>query len=84
MEGRHCSASFRVPDISDLRKESLDRTVEIGFDGYAIGGLSVGEEKSVMYEVLEFLAPKMPTDKPRYLMGVGTPEDLDRSRQPRC
>jgi queuine tRNA-ribosyltransferase len=60
----------------DLRKESLDRTVEIGFDGYAIGGLSVGEEKSVMYEVLEFLAPKMPTDKPRYLMGVGTPEDL--------
>ncbi len=60
----------------DLRKESLDRTVEIGFDGYAIGGLSVGEEKSVMYEVLEFLAPKMPIDKPRYLMGVGTPEDL--------
>ncbi len=60
----------------DLRKESLDRTVEIGFDGYAIGGLSVGEEKSVMYGVLEFLAPKMPADAPRYLMGVGTPEDL--------
>src|SRR3954463_2650692 len=60
----------------DLRKESLDRTVEIGFDGYAIGGLSVGEEKSVMYEVLDFLAPQMPTDAPRYLMGVGTPEDL--------
>ncbi len=60
----------------DLRRESLERTVEIGFDGYAIGGLSVGEEKSVMYEVLDFLAPKMPQDAPRYLMGVGTPEDL--------
>ncbi|MFN0138844.1 MAG: tRNA guanosine(34) transglycosylase Tgt [Pyrinomonadaceae bacterium] len=60
----------------DLRKESLDRTVEIGFDGYAIGGLSVGEEKSVMYEVLDYIAPQMPQDSPRYLMGVGTPEDL--------
>ncbi len=60
----------------DLRRESLERTAEIGFDGYAIGGLSVGEEKSVMYGVLESLAPKMPEDAPRYLMGVGTPEDL--------
>jgi len=60
----------------ELRKESLDRTVEIGFDGCAIGGLSVGEEKSVMYDVVEFLAPQMPEDAPRYLMGVGTPEDL--------
>ncbi|HEY6803218.1 MAG TPA: tRNA guanosine(34) transglycosylase Tgt [Pyrinomonadaceae bacterium] len=60
----------------DLRKESLERTVEIGFDGYAIGGLSVGEEKSIMYEVIEKLAPQMPDDRPRYLMGVGTPEDL--------
>ena len=60
----------------DLRKESLNRTVEIGFDGYAIGGLSVGEEKSVMYEVLDFITPQMPADAPRYLMGVGTPEDL--------
>ncbi|MEO7673794.1 MAG: tRNA guanosine(34) transglycosylase Tgt [Pyrinomonadaceae bacterium] len=60
----------------DLRQESLDRTIEIGFDGYAIGGLSVGEEKSTMYDVLEFLAPKMPAGTPRYLMGVGTPEDL--------
>ena len=59
-----------------LRKESLDRTIEIGFDGYALGGLSVGEEKSVMYEVIETIAPLMPRDKPRYLMGVGTPEDL--------
>jgi len=60
----------------DLRKESLERTIDIGFDGYAIGGLSVGEEKSVMYAVLDYLAPKMPSNAPRYLMGVGTPEDL--------
>src|SRR5205814_2585483 len=60
----------------DLRRESLERTVEIGFDGYAIGGLSVGEEKRVMVEVIEEIAPRMPADKPRYLMGVGTPEDL--------
>jgi queuine tRNA-ribosyltransferase len=60
----------------DLRKESLERTVEIGFDGYAIGGLSVGEEKPVMYEILNLLTPQMPADQPRYLMGVGTPEDL--------
>ena len=60
----------------ELRRESLDKTVAIGFDGYAIGGLSVGEEKSVMYDVIEFVAPQMPEDAPRYLMGVGTPEDL--------
>ncbi len=60
----------------DLRSESLERTVEIGFDGYAIGGLSVGEKKPVMFEVIEHIAPRMPPDKPRYLMGVGTPEDL--------
>jgi queuine tRNA-ribosyltransferase len=60
----------------ELRRDSLGRTVEIGFDGYAIGGLSVGEEKPVMYGVLDFLAPRMPVEAPRYLMGVGTPEDL--------
>lgn len=60
----------------DLRRESLERTVEIGFDGYAIGGLSVGEKKPVMFEVIEEIAPRMPADRPRYLMGVGTPEDL--------
>lgn len=59
-----------------LRMESLEKTVEIGFDGYAIGGLSVGEEKPVMYSVIEALAPEMPSNSPRYLMGVGTPEDL--------
>ncbi|MDT5122308.1 MAG: queuine tRNA-ribosyltransferase [Acidobacteriota bacterium] len=60
----------------ELRRESLARTVEIGFDGYALGGLSVGEEKSVMYGVVEGIAPAMPSNSPRYLMGVGTPEDL--------
>ncbi len=60
----------------DLRSESLAKTVEIGFDGYAIGGLSVGEEKGVMYGVLDHIAHQMPDEAPRYLMGVGTPEDL--------
>jgi queuine tRNA-ribosyltransferase len=60
----------------DLRRESLLRTMEIGFDGYAIGGLSVGEEKSVMWKVVDAVRPDMPSDRPRYLMGVGTPEDL--------
>ena len=60
----------------DLRRESLERTMSIGFDGYAIGGLSVGEEKSVMWDVVDQIVPLMPADRPRYLMGVGTPEDL--------
>src|SRR5829696_8363775 len=60
----------------DLRRISLEQTIDIGFDGYAIGGLSVGEEKSLMFEVIEDIAPGMPKDAPRYLMGVGTPEDL--------
>ena len=60
----------------DLRRRSLEQTVEIGFDGYAIGGLSVGEEKPVMFEVIDDIAPRMPRECPRYLMGVGTPEDL--------
>ncbi|MGZ5435752.1 MAG: tRNA guanosine(34) transglycosylase Tgt [Pyrinomonadaceae bacterium] len=63
----------------ELRRESLERTVEIGFDGYAIGGLSVGEEKPVMLEIIEDIAPRLPGDQPRYLMGVGTPEDLVES-----
>ncbi|WP_347332347.1 tRNA guanosine(34) transglycosylase Tgt [Marinimicrobium locisalis] len=59
-----------------LRRESLAGLKEIGFDGYAIGGLSVGEPKEDMLRVLSGLAPHMPKDKPRYLMGVGKPEDL--------
>lgn len=60
----------------DLRDISLDGLTEIGFDGYAIGGLSVGEPKADMLRILAHTTPKMPLDKPRYLMGVGTPEDL--------
>ncbi len=60
----------------DLRERSLDGLLEIGFDGYAIGGLSVGEEKSAMFDVVSHIAPRLPEDKPRYLMGVGTPEDI--------
>lgn len=63
----------------DLRRQSLEQLVSIGFEGYAIGGLSVGEEKSLMYDTVEFTAPLMPTDRPRYLMGVGTPVDLIES-----
>src|SRR5690554_6514442 len=59
-----------------LRDESLEKLTEIGFDGYAIGGLSVGEPKEDMKRIIAHTAPKMPVDKPRYLMGVGKPEDL--------
>ncbi len=60
----------------ELRKHSAEALVDIGFDGYAVGGLSVGETKPVMYEMIEASAPSLPQDSPRYLMGVGTPEDL--------
>ena len=60
----------------DLRETSARELIEIGFPGYAIGGLSVGEPKSDMCRVLEELDPVLPEDKPRYLMGVGTPEDI--------
>ena len=59
-----------------LRQESIAGLAEIGFNGYAIGGLSVGEPKEEMMHTLDVLHPLMPADKPRYLMGVGTPEDL--------
>ncbi|OGS75826.1 MAG: tRNA guanosine(34) transglycosylase Tgt [Gallionellales bacterium GWA2_55_18] len=59
-----------------LRDESLRELVSIGFDGYAIGGLSVGEPKEDMLRILAHTAPQLPQNKPRYLMGVGTPEDL--------
>jgi queuine tRNA-ribosyltransferase len=59
-----------------LREESIAGLIDIGFDGYAIGGLSVGEPKDEMMATLDAIHQKMPTDKPRYLMGVGTPEDL--------
>lgn len=60
----------------DLRDASLAGLLDIGFEGYAIGGLSVGEPKEDMLRILGYLTPRMPKEKPRYLMGVGTPEDL--------
>jgi queuine tRNA-ribosyltransferase len=60
----------------DLRKQALEETVPIGFDGYALGGVSVGEPKETMYGIAEAITPLLPEDKPRYLMGVGTPEDI--------
>ena len=60
----------------ELRKYCLDKLTEIDFPGYSIGGLSVGESKKDMYEMLAYLKDIMPKDKPRYLMGVGSPDDL--------
>ncbi|MGE6794454.1 tRNA guanosine(34) transglycosylase Tgt [Psychrobacter okhotskensis] len=61
---------------ADLRQQSLEGLLDIGFDGYAIGGLSVGEPKDEMMDVLDYIPDAMPADKPRYLMGVGKPEDI--------
>ena len=60
----------------DLREESMNQLMDIDFDGIALGGLSVGESKQEKTEILEFMSDKLPKDKPRYLMGVGTPEDI--------
>jgi len=60
----------------DLREESLGELKAIGFDGYAVGGLSVGEPKEERERVMRHIAPRLPAEKPRYLMGLGTPEDL--------
>jgi len=62
--------------FKDLRKKSLNELIKIGFNGYAIGGLAVGESQKEMFTVLEDLTNIMPEDKPRYLMGVGTPSDI--------
>jgi len=62
--------------LKDLRRESAEFVASLGFPGIAIGGLSVGETKSEMHSILELVDPLLPDDKPRYLMGVGTPEDL--------
>ena len=60
----------------DLRQQSIAELLETGFDGYALGGLSVGESAEVMYQVMEWSLPLLPADRPRYVMGVGTPENL--------
>ena len=77
--GDNPSALFGIVQggmYENLREVSLNGLTDIGFDGYALGGLSVGEPKEEMLKVLDFVAAKMPNDKPRYLMGVGKPEDL--------
>ena len=63
-------------DVVQLRQESAARLIEIGFHGYAIGGLAVGEPQEVMLAMIEATAPHLPQDRPRYLMGVGTPDDM--------
>jgi queuine tRNA-ribosyltransferase len=60
----------------DLRRRSAEQLLEVGFDGYALGGLSVGEEAALMYQVMEWSLPLLPTTQARYVMGVGTPENL--------
>ena len=60
----------------DLRKQAVEEIIPIGFDGYALGGVSVGEPKEIMYSIAEAITPLLPEDKPRYLMGVGTPADI--------
>jgi len=77
--GDNPSALFGIVQggvYESLRQESLDGLMEIGFDGYAIGGLSVGEPPADRWRILDYLADRLPADKPRYLMGVGTPEDI--------
>lgn len=61
--------------LQHLRDISVKGLVDIGFDGYAVGGLAVGEPKADMHRILEHVCPQIPADKPRYLMGVGKPED---------
>ena len=60
----------------DLREVSLNKLIDLDFNGIALGGLSVGESKQEKTEILKFMSDKLPKDKPRYLMGVGTPEDI--------
>ena len=86
--GARCKTAFGTRDaqalfgiqqgstFEDLRRESAERLIEIGFDGYAIGGLAVGEGHEQMKAVLDYAAPMLPADRPRYLMGVGKPVDL--------
>lgn len=77
--GQHGAALFGIVQggmLTDLRSESVQGLLDIGFDGYAIGGLSVGEPRDIMQQILAHTTPQLPGDKPRYLMGVGTPEDI--------
>ena len=77
--GTHPASLFGIVQggvYDDLRLQSAHRLMEMGFDGYAIGGLAVGESAPERLQVLDTLHPRLPDDKPRYLMGVGKPEDI--------
>ena len=73
---RPCSASCRAASIPICGERCADALIEIGFDGYAVGGLAVGEGQGAMLDMVETTTAVLPEDRPRYLMGVGTPEDL--------
>ena len=74
--GRACFGIVQGGTFADLRVRSAEALKEIGFDGYAVGGLAVGEPQSAMFETLEATVPHLPQDKPHYLMGVGKPDDI--------
>src|SRR6201999_2380600 len=74
--GRACFGIVQGGVFADLRQRSAESLIQIGFDGYACGGLAVGEAQSAMFDTLEATVPLLPTDKPRYLMGVGKPDDI--------
>ncbi|MBT8471294.1 MAG: tRNA guanosine(34) transglycosylase Tgt [Marinicaulis sp.] len=75
-EGQALFGIVQGANFEDLRLESLTRLKEIDFHGFAVGGLAVGEGREEMFRVLDFTTPEMPSDKPRYLMGVGKPADI--------
>jgi queuine tRNA-ribosyltransferase len=74
--GRACFGIVQGGVFAHLRQRSARELIEIGFDGYAVGGLAVGEGQSAMFETLDATVPHLPADRPRYLMGVGKPDDL--------
>ena len=74
--GRACFGIVQGGTVARLRQRSAQELQEIGFDGYAVGGLAVGEGQTAMFETLDATVPYMPQDKPRYLMGVGKPDDI--------
>jgi queuine tRNA-ribosyltransferase len=75
-EGRACFGIVQGGTFADLRVRSAEALKEIGFDGYAVGGLAVGEPQSAMFETLDATVPHLPVERPRYLMGVGKPDDI--------
>ena len=75
-QGRLCFGIVQGGTFTDLRRRSAEDLLAIGFDGYAVGGLAVGEGQAAMFETLEATVPHLPQDRPRYLMGVGKPSDI--------